>query len=264
MEGPSLFLAARQLAPFKGKIVSDVFGNTKTIAPAQLKNKKIKDIFSWGKHLVFQFGAFAVRIHFLMFGTFAATVEGKSVTGDYTRKAREPRLAFVFENGHIEMYNCSVKRIESKAAKASYDFSINLMSDEWNADNALKRMLQHPDAEVADVLLDQTIFAGLGNIIKNEILFLAKIQPVVPIRLLSRAKLKELVALAKSFSLQFYEWRRNFVLRKNLTIYRKKICPLCAGRLVRAKTGERQRWSYYCPVDQKKEKNERTLRKSRD
>jgi endonuclease-8 len=251
MEGPSLFLAARQLAPFKGKTLSDVFGNTKTIAVERLANKAVKDIFSWGKHLVFQFDSFALRVHFLMFGTFEATVDDKSVTGDYKRKAREPRLAFVFKNGHIEMYSCSVKWIESAAAQSDYDFSVDLMSKHWNGARALKQMLEHPKHEVADVLLDQTIFAGLGNIIKNEILFLARIQPNALVRDLPRAKLKELVDLAKSFSIQFYEWRKDFVLRKNLKIYRKINCPVCGRRIIRAKTGTRQRWSYYCPFDQK-------------
>lgn len=251
MEGPSLYLASQQLAPFKGQMVTRVFGSTATLDVALLHQKKVKDIFSWGKHLVFQFDSFAVRIHFLMFGTFEATVKGKPVTGDYKKKVRVPRLAFVFRNGHVEMYSCAVKRVDSPAAKRDYDFSTNLMSKEWDPRQALKRMSAHPEEQVADVLLDQTIFAGLGNIIKNEILLLAQTRPTTLVRALAPAKRREIVALARSFSLQFYEWRKVFELRKHLKIHRKGICPLCGGKLIRAKTGLSGRWSYYCPVDQK-------------
>jgi len=249
MERPSLFLAAQQLKPFIGKTIEQVSGNTKS-GKEQLEGKKVLDLFSWGKHLVFQFPTFAVRIHFLLFGSFEATVQDKSVTGDYKKKARVPRLAFTFKNGHMEMYSCSVKFIESANAKAEYDFSVDLMSDAWNPVQALRNVRKKPREEIADVLLDQTIFAGLGNIIKNEILFLAKVKPTTLIGQIPLSKLKELIAWAKQFSLQFYKWRKKFVLRKNLKVHRKGICPLCGYKLLRAKTGKRQRWSYYCLVDQ--------------
>ena len=82
MEGPSLFLAKEQLKPFKKKRVVRVSGNT-TIEKDRFAGHIVKEIFSWGKHLLFQFDGFALKVHFLLFGTFSAVVEGKSVTGDY-------------------------------------------------------------------------------------------------------------------------------------------------------------------------------------
>ncbi len=76
MEGPSLFLAAEQLKPFIKKKILSVTGNTK-IGKEILLNKKIIDIFSWGKHLVIQFDNFALRIHFMLFGSFEAIIKGK-------------------------------------------------------------------------------------------------------------------------------------------------------------------------------------------
>jgi endonuclease VIII len=143
MEGPSLYLAARQLKPFKGQIINQVSGNSK-IGIKRLKEEKIKDIFSWGKHLVFQFDSFALRIHFMLFGSFEATVEGKLVTGDYKKKARVPRLMFEMANGHIEMYSCSVKFLEEKKAKKTYDFSVDVMSAKWDPKAALKKVRSFP------------------------------------------------------------------------------------------------------------------------
>lgn len=250
MEGPSLYLAAIQLKPFQGKVIHQVSGNS-TIGIERLEGQKIGEIFSWGKHLVFQFDTFALRVHFMLFGSFEATVEGNSVTGDYKKKNRTPRLVFTLENGHIEMYSCSVKYIEEKQAKLLYDFSVDVMSDAWDPEAALQKIRSFPEEEIADVLLDQDIFAGVGNIIKNEILFFSGVHPQALVKSVSEEKHRELIERAREFSFQFYEWRKVFLLRKNLVMYRKSACPNCGGKVIRKSTGKRARLSYYCERCQK-------------
>lgn len=249
MEGPSLFLAQGQLKPFKGKVITAAEGNTKAIDAAALVGLTAKDIFSWGKHLVFQFDGFAIRIHFMLFGTFEANVDGTWVTGDY-RKARVARLSFTFPNGVINMYNCSVKVIESKNAKKDYDFRLDIMSKKWDPKLAYENVKKQPDSELADVLLDQEVFAGVGNIIKNEVLSRTKLAPQHLVRDLTPAKLKAVIKDAQDYSLQFYKWRKKFVLRKNLTVHGKGTCPYCGNKLTKKKTGKRERWAYWCPIDQ--------------
>ncbi len=161
MEGPSLYLAARQLKPFRGKTVQAVSGNTK-IEKERMLNQKVKNIFSWGKHLIIQFDEFALRTHFLLFGTFETTIDNFTPTGDYHR-SYTPRLQLDFENGTIKLFNCSVKFLETENAKASYDFTIDVMSPKWDSDKAFDSVSAQPGAEIADILLDQEIFAGVGN-----------------------------------------------------------------------------------------------------
>lgn len=138
MEGPSLFLAAEQLSQLIGEVIGDVTGNTR-IGKERLLHKKVLDIFAWGKHLVFQFDTFALRVHFMLFGSFEATISHIKVTGDYPKKNRAPHLALTFKTGHVEMYSCSLLYIESVNAKDSYDYSIDIMSDQWDAAKALKK-----------------------------------------------------------------------------------------------------------------------------
>ncbi|HEY0010624.1 MAG TPA: endonuclease [Candidatus Paceibacterota bacterium] len=249
MEGPSLFLAQEQLKPFKKQVVQAASGNTKTIIPGDLTGLPVTDLFSWGKHLVLQFPDFALRIHFMLFGTFEAEVEGHSVTGDYKR-AREPRLALTFENGQFLAFNCSIKVIESRQAKKEYDFTRDIMHKNWGAAGALKLMRATPDEQIADVLLDQDIFAGVGNIIKNEVLSITKVAPQHKIGDLAPKKLREIIDETRAFSLQFYKWRKKFVLRKNLKVHGRGTCPHCGNKLIKQKTGKRERWAYWCPIDQ--------------
>jgi endonuclease VIII len=248
MEGPSLYLAARQLKPFRGKTVLSVSGNTK-IEKERLLHRQVKSIFSWGKHLVIQFDGFALRTHFLLFGAFEASVDDVALTGDY-RRAYTPRLQLDFENGSIKLFNCSVKFLETANARAGYDFTIDIMSPKWDPDHAFDSIRARPGVEIADVLLDQDIFAGAGNIIKNEVLWRVRIHPETKAGNIPPAELRTLIAETRKFSLLFYKWRKAFVLRKHLDIYQKSVCPRCGAKVKREKTGKRKRISHYCPVCQ--------------
>src|ERR1051325_6492322 len=121
MEGPSIHLAAEQLRPFVSRRVRAVSGNSR-IGIDRFQRKRVRDIFAWGKHLVFQFDTFALRVHFLLWGTFAATVKGTSVTGDY-RRSGPPRLVLEFANGEITIWSASLKLIEGADARCDYDFT---------------------------------------------------------------------------------------------------------------------------------------------
>ncbi len=248
MEGPSLYLAAEQLQPFVKKVVLEVSGNTK-VGKERLLKKKVKEVFSWAKQLIFQFDDFALRIHFLLYGSFEATIEGKTVTGDYKR-TYAPRLVLVFKNGEIKMFACSVRIIEDPNYKKHFDFSADIMSKKWNSKAAFEKTKRCQNEEVADVLMDQEIFGGVGNIIKNEVLFTEKVNPKELLKNIPEKKLKAIIKEARKFSLQFYEWRKVFQLKANLKIYRKSFCPVCGGKVKREKTGKRKRISFYCPVDQ--------------
>ena len=50
---------------------------------------------------------------------------------------------------------------------ATYDWSMDLMSDAWSPRVTLKRLREHPRLLACDALLDQTLFAGSGNIIRT-------------------------------------------------------------------------------------------------
>jgi endonuclease VIII len=250
MEGPSLYLAAEQLQPFAGRNIKSVAGNSK-IGVERLAGQKVIAIFAWGKHLVFQMETFALRVHFMLWGTFAATVKGRSVTGDY-RRSGPPRLVLNFPNGEITIWAASVRFVEDADARAAYDFAANVMADEWDARAALAKVRTFPRAEIADVLLDQAIFAGVGNIIKNEVLFRIRLHPLSVVGALPAAKLRELVAQARRYGFEFLEWKKANVLKQHWLAHTKRICPRCHIPFVLADLGKTKRRSFFCERCQKR------------
>jgi endonuclease-8 len=246
MEGPSLKIAAEQLSAFKNKKILNTSGNSK-IGLERFSNQIVCDVFSWGKHLVIQFPDFALRTHFMLWGTYVAKVEAQTLTGDYEKRGT-PRINCVFENGEFSFYNSSLKILETKNAKSEYDFSVDTMSFQWNENKAFVTTRNFPEEEIGDVLLDQTIFSGVGNIIRNEVLWIESVHPETKVKNISDKKLKEIISETTAFCFQFYEWRKQFILRKNLKVYRKSLCLRCQAKIERKTTGKRERKSYICPT----------------
>jgi endonuclease-8 len=103
-----------------------------------------------------------------------------------------------------------------------------------------------PDALVCDALLDQTVFSGVGNIIKNEVLFRIRMHPLSRVGALPAPKLRELVAQARQYSFDFLAWKKAFVLKQHWLAHTKTICPRCEIPFVKAHLGKTQRRSFFC------------------
>ena len=66
----------------------------------------------------------------------------------------------------------------------------------------LRLLKAQGNEQVADALLDQEIFAGVGNIIKNEVLAIVGLRPTRTMCSLPSAKVRELVRATRAFSKQ--------------------------------------------------------------
>ena len=61
---------------------------------------------------------------------------------------------------------------------------------------------------VVDVVMDQGVMPGVGNIIKNEALYDARVAPLALVGALGEGVVRRLVRMTRDFSLLFYECRR--------------------------------------------------------
>jgi len=238
LEGPPVRIVAEELAVFKGKIVKLASGNAR-IKKEAVEGKKIEDVFSRGKNLFINFLDLSFKIHFLMFGSYRINEE---------KKGAKPRLSLVFQRGMLNFYNCSVKILNNDDVDQLYDEEIDITSENWNFDKVLKLSMEMKDEVICDVLLDQSVFAGVGNIIKNEALFMAKLHPSSVVGKIPEEKLREVSVKTRQFSMLFYRVRKiGRVLNPYLRIYRKRKCYQCKGKVESKRTGKRKRISFFCP-----------------
>ena len=237
-EGPTILVMAEEAAKFVGRPVREASGNAK-IAYSRLMRRKPMAIRSFGKQFLVDFGAFYLRAHLLLFGSYRID----------EKREKPPRLALRFANGELNIYGGSVRLVDGALAD-DYDWRVDVLSDEWDPARARRTLRARPATLACDILMDQDVFAGVGNIIKNEVLHRVGVHPAARLDELTAPKRAALVKDARDFSYQFLAWRRQNVLRKNLRVHKRKYCADCGTELRRAILGETQRRAFWCDVCQ--------------
>lgn len=240
-EGPSILLMKENLLPFEGEKVISVSGNAK-IDKELINGEKLQKIRTFGKQTYLIFDKVNVRIHLLMFGSYSID--------EQTKPDKSLKLGLKFKNGSIYFYTCSVKIVDEEFLN-SIPWEADVLSEDWNPKKAKQKLKEIPETMVCDALLDQNIFSGVGNIIKNEVLFRIGVQPESLVGNLPLTKINALVKEARNYSFDFLKWKRDFVLKKHLLVHTKKSCPKCGQSLIKKYTGKGKRRSFYCEKDQK-------------
>jgi endonuclease-8 len=241
-EGPSLVLLREQTERFVGRRVMRVAGNS-TQDIQRMRGRTVRAIRTWGKHYLIQFDGFALRIHLLLFGSHRVN-ERKPNAAE--------RLSLGFSKGEeLNLYACSVRYLEGDLDE-HYDWSVDVMADAWDAKQARRTLRMRPDALVADALLDQDVFAGVGNIIKNEVLHRIRLHPESTVGALPPRKLGELVMQAREYSFDFLAWKREYVLKQHWQVHAKQTCPRDGTPLsFRKSLGAARRRAFYCELCQR-------------
>ena len=233
-EGPSIILLKEAVQQFNGKKIISVSGNSK-IEQGRLVDQKVLAFKSWGKHFLICFNGFFVRVHFLMFGTYRIN----------EKKDQPTRLHIGFKKGEINLYSCSIKILDGDV-NDYYDFSADVMNDDWDPKRAKEKLKDVPDKLICDALLEQDIFSGVGNIIKNEVLYRVRVHPESILKKIPLLKIKKLVEEARNYSFEFLEWKRNYELKKHWLAHTKKLCLRCNLPIIKKYTGVKKRRSFYC------------------
>lgn len=233
-EGPSILILREETERFVGQVVQRVQGNSK-LDLQRLQGQRVKAVRSWGKHFLIELDEVALRIHLLLFGSYRID----------ERKDAAPRLSLGFVTGELNFYGCSVQLLQPPLS-AHYDWRCDTLSEHWDAALALAKLQAMPTVLACDAILDQQVFAGAGNIFKNEVLFRIQLHPLSPLGALPAEKLEQLVNEVRQYAFDFLGWKKAFVLKQHWQVHRQTRCPRCDIRLSKAKLGRSQRQSYYC------------------
>ena len=240
-EGPSIVILREEVAAFAGRIIERAEGSAK-VDKSRLEGQVVRSVRSWGKHFLIELEDVSIRIHLLLFGSYRIN----------ERKDATARLSLGFPNGELNFYACSVQFIEGPL-DAAYDWSMDVMSDAWSPRKTLKRLRERPRLLACDALLDQTLFSGSGNIIKNEVLYRIRVHPLSLVGELPAAKLRELVREARTYSFEFLEWKRAGVLKAHWLAHGKTTCVRCRIPMVKVKElGRSRRRAFFCERCQKR------------
>ncbi|MFB6211663.1 MAG: hypothetical protein ABEI76_09010, partial [Halobacteriales archaeon] len=176
--------------------------------------------------------------HFLMYGTYRLDEE----------RDKEERLRILTGSHELNIYNGAVKVLEDRdELLRDYDRpEEDVLLPVFDREQALTA-LQERDGVVASVLLDQDVFGGVGNIVKNEVLWQEGIDPRSSAAAIPEEQAEQLVDTAVRWTRKWYAAKQSSV-EQPLLAYQKGECASCGGDLERADVGEKhERTTMWCP-----------------
>ncbi|KAA0013330.1 hypothetical protein B6U81_06575 [Thermoplasmatales archaeon ex4484_30] len=248
-EGPTARLRAIQIEEkFRGKILQDIFTRSKKIyvEPSLLIGKKLCRATSHGKNILLYFDEYAIRIHLMMYGSIR-------FEQSYSKPFRQVRLTLFFPNKNLVIYNAPIVEI-GEADKIeeflSKNYGIDPLSN-WNKEELINLILERKERKIGDLLLDQKVFNGIGNILRNEILFRARVNPERKIAELKFEEIEKIVEETRKLCIKFLELKKKGEgIKKLLMVYNRKTCPNCGRRLAFYRQEPNKRKTFYCPFCQ--------------
>jgi endonuclease-8 len=181
-EGDTVYLAATRLhgALAGEKIVrSDL--RVPRYATRDLTGATVERVVPRGKHLLFQLDdGSTLHTHFKMEGTWHLYRTGDRWRGGPAHEIRAiletgPWTAVGWRLGLVELLD--VPEVDRLVAALGPD----VLGPDWDPAEVLARMQKEPERAIGEVLLDQTVIAGPGNVYKCEVCFLRGAHPETPV-----------------------------------------------------------------------------------
>lgn len=204
-EGDTVWRQARDLrAVLEGQTLTASDFRVPAYATLDFSGQAVTSVQSRGKHLLMMVGGSTD-------GTAAVIHSHLSMEGHWDiypvapggRGARWRRPAFtarvVLQTAQATAVGFSLGTLEvltpAEAAAAVGHLGPDLLGPDWDAQEALRRLLANPDQAIGLALLDQRNLAGIGNIYRNDLCFLGGVHPAVAVA--EVPDLPRMVALAK-------------------------------------------------------------------
>ncbi|HSE39119.1 MAG TPA: DNA-formamidopyrimidine glycosylase family protein [Acidobacteriota bacterium] len=251
-EGDTIYRTAVTLTRvLAGKTIQKCESFVADIQPQYLEGKKITRVESRGKNLLIHFSnGYVLHTHMRMSGSWHIYR-----IGERWRKSRNSaRVAIQVEDFVAVCFNVPVVRLFTSGG-IQRDQHLSqlgpdaLKPDQWDPVSIRERFRKHPHLEIGVALLRQDLFAGIGNIYKNEALFAERISPFELVSSLSDKALEQLIARASSLMSRSAHSER----RDSYWVYSRsgKPCRVCGQVICMQRQGQQQRSSYYCPECQK-------------
>jgi endonuclease VIII len=228
---------------------------------ATLLGAQLTAIETRGKHLLLHLSTGdTIHTHAMQYGSWQVGERGMALRKD----ARYVRLRLVTSRHEAIFYHGPVIEVLTAEELAQHGALLALgpdvMSSQFDRDDVARRIAVAGERPIGDVVLDQRVVAGLGNIFKSEGLFLAGVDPRRSAASISRGEQDRLWDAIVPIM-----WRGTERFGKTTTttpelqaqghlhyVYRRRghPCLACGNKIQMVRQGELDRSTYFCPVCQ--------------
>jgi len=224
------------------------------LATIDLCGDTIEDVVPRGKHLLIRLRSErTIHSHLRMDGSWYVTAAGRSAR---QHPAHMIRVLLGNEEWLATGYRIHDLQVIATSREADLvgHLGPDVMAAEWDADEVVRRLGEQPGRTIAEALLDQRVLAGVGNLYKNEVLFVERVDPWTPVG--EVADLPRLVSTVRRLMLANREHPEQSTTGligrgREHWVYERlgQPCLRCRTSIRRAEQGvpPRQRSTYWCP-----------------
>jgi endonuclease VIII len=211
----------------------------------------VEKVESNGKHLLVRFDSgHVLHTHLRMTGSWHVYSAGDR----WQRPPSQAKVAITCGNRVAVCFNAPVVELLLPGAEANHPSLAGLGPDvlarPLDLEEIRRRALRRPpETPLGELLLDQRVVAGIGNIWRCESLFLEGHSPWTPVSALTDDQLDALVATAARV---MGESLGPFTGRPQRWVYRRtgQPCRRCRTPIKSRGQGEQSRTAYWCPTCQ--------------
>jgi len=195
-----------------------------------------------GKHLLLHFsGARVIHSHLGMNGRWFVRADGRLPHGKPWLVLASGR-AIASQNGGKILRLVSASRARNDPALLQ--LGPDPLRPEYDPEEATARLLAYePSAGVGEALNDQSLIAGIGNVIRIEACFLSKVNPW---RTVGEINEDEARALVEATSWVMETSMKRGSRPKQIYGRSRQPCPRCGGRIRTHGQGDDNRITYWC------------------
>lgn len=237
VEGPTAkAYAFRICKEFEGELVNDVYVKSlkRVFVPIEaLIGKKFLKADSIGKNILLFFNSLAIRVHLMMFGA----IHIYRLDEGLLKPFRLIRLLLDGKMKRLVVYNAPIIEVDESDRlldRLKAQLGPDPLSNDWDRRKAIENLLKLKNEKIGVVLLNQSVIAGVGNILRNEILFRAGVNPEREIQSLTGDEIERILEICESISKEFLDLKlEGRGIKPLLFVYNQfnKNCKICGGRL---------------------------------
>ncbi|XP_029139564.1 endonuclease 8-like 3 [Protobothrops mucrosquamatus] len=246
VRGTALVPSASQDGASKRRAADGISGN-KNLCQSFLKvlNRCMYyGVETLGKELFMYFGEKTLRIHFGMNGSLRINPDASQ-----KRSIALAALEIQFTTDLICFYDAAVELRNTVECEEKIRMlgDLDVCCSKFSFQRAESEIKKQKGRMLCDVLLDQAVLPGVGNIIKNEALYDSGLHPIVKVCQLTDKQICHLVKMTRDFSLLFYKCcKMRLPVSKHYRVYKRPICCQCSGKITVCRLGENNRMTYFC------------------
>lgn len=180
-EGDTVWLTAKRLnTALAGRPLTRADLRVPTLATAELTGMTVTQVVSRGKHLLTRLDSGqTLRSHLRMDGSWRIVRTGRRWTGGPAYAVRAVLGNAQWECVGYRVHDLALVPTDREGELVGH-LGPDLLGEDWDADEAVRRLRAEPDREIGQAVLDQRTLAGIGNMYKAELLFLRGVHPWTP------------------------------------------------------------------------------------